>query len=61
MYADRLILYIVLICFDVETAREHAKLAILERLQLPIFFAPSQQWLEAGEDIFLRNFTKTKM
>ena len=30
--------------FDVETAQENAKLVILERLDLQIFFAPSQPW-----------------
>ena len=33
--------------FDVETTLENTKLAILERLELDIFFIPSHPWWEA--------------
>ena len=36
--------FVYISVFDVETALENAKLAILERLELDIFFFPSHPW-----------------
>ena len=34
--------FVYIVVFDVKTASENAKLVILERLELQIFYAPSQ-------------------
>ena len=44
---------------DAKAALENAKLAILERLELHIFFVHSHPWWESDEKIF-RWFTKLK-
>ena len=51
--------------FDAEAALKNVKLAMLERLDLQIFFTPAQPWGEVDLEIFLRKifryFTKSKM
>ena len=44
--------------FDIETAVENAKWAILERREWQFFLALSQVWLGAEFEIFLRNILR---
>ena len=59
MYRLNLLNFIYIVVFDVKATLENAKLAILQRLELWIFFAPSQPWSgmgERGEEGRLRKF-----
>ena len=59
IHSLNLLSFVYIVVSDAKAALENAKLAILERLELHIFFVHSHPWWESDEKIF-RWFTKLK-
>ena len=60
IHSLNLLSFVYIVVSDAKAALKNAKLAILERLELHIFFVHSHPWWELDEKIF-RWFTKLKI